>query len=116
SLKPLSVMEALNAALTGTTVVDGEPVEVVPTGWLQTLRERLQRPVEEAEPIQQPAALAATLRDYQLHGLRWLARMTELGLGCCLADDMGLGKTVTLIALHLHRQQNPATAGPTLVV
>ena len=35
--------------------------------------------------------------------------MTSLGLGGCLADDMGLGKTVTLIALHLHRQ-DPATA------
>ncbi|WP_411572680.1 DEAD/DEAH box helicase [Streptomyces xanthophaeus] len=42
--------------------------------------------------------------------------MTSLGLGACLADDMGLGKTVTLIALHLHRAQDPATAGPTLVV
>jgi len=42
--------------------------------------------------------------------------MTSLGLGCCLADDMGLGKTITLIALHLHRQSDPAAAGPTLVV
>ncbi|MFC9062327.1 DEAD/DEAH box helicase, partial [Streptomyces sp. NPDC057074] len=40
----------------------------------------------------------------------------SLGLGCCLADDMGLGKTITLIALHLHRQTDPAAAGPTLVV
>ncbi|RSO30017.1 ATP-dependent helicase, partial [Streptomyces sp. WAC 06725] len=60
--------------------------------------------------------LAATLRDYQLRGLGWLHRMTSLGLGGCLADDMGLGKTVTLIALHLHRQGDPAAAGPTLVV
>ncbi|MFC9832496.1 SNF2-related protein [Rhodococcus sp. NPDC127530] len=29
---------------------------------------------------------------------------------------MGLGKTLTLIAVHLHRQQAPVTAGPTLVV
>ena len=42
--------------------------------------------------------------------------MASLGLGCCLADDMGLGKTITLIAFHLHRQTDPATAGPTLVV
>jgi len=42
--------------------------------------------------------------------------MTSLGLGGCLADDMGLGKTVMLIALHLHRKQNPTTGGPTLVV
>ena len=51
----------------------------------------------------QPAGLRATLRDYQRHGLTWLADLTSLGLGACLADDMGLGKTVTLIALHLHR-------------
>ena len=38
--------------------------------------------------------------------------MTSLGLGGCLADDMGLGKTITLIALHLHRQSDTATAGP----
>ncbi|MYV72284.1 ATP-dependent helicase, partial [Streptomyces sp. SID2131] len=37
-------------------------------------------------------------------------------LGGCLADDMGLGKTITVIALHLHRQTDPASAGPTLVV
>ena len=63
------------------------------------------------EPIPQPPGLTATLRDYQRHGLTWLADLTSLGLGACLADDMGLGKTVTLIALHLHRG-----GGPTLVV
>jgi SNF2 family DNA or RNA helicase len=67
------------------------------------------------EPVEPPDALRATLRDYQRHGLTWLADMTSLGLGACLADDMGLGKTVTLIALHLHRRQLGAT-GPTLVV
>src|SRR3712207_1945114 len=60
--------------------------------------------------------MAGTLRDYQLRGLRWLDRMASLGLGCCLADDMGLGKTITLIAFHLHRQADPATGGPTLVI
>ncbi len=68
------------------------------------------------EPVGQPEALAAELRDYQLRGLNWLARMTSLGLGGCLADDMGLGKTITLISLHLHRQTRKETAGPTLVV
>ncbi|WP_030037696.1 DEAD/DEAH box helicase, partial [Streptomyces resistomycificus] len=71
---------------------------------------------EAQEPVAQPAALTATLRDYQRRGLSWLARTTSLGLGCCLADDMGLGKTITLIALHLHRQTDAASAGPTLVV
>ena len=60
-----------------------------------------------------PPALQAELRDYQRRGLSWLAELTSLGLGACLADDMGLGKTITLIALHLHRG---GAARPTLVV
>jgi superfamily II DNA or RNA helicase len=111
----LTPVEALAAALTGSAEVDGHRVDVRPTGWLARLRERLADP-EAAQPVGQPPALAATLRDYQLRGLGWLARTTALGLGCCLADDMGLGKTVTLIALHLHRQTDPSAAGPTLVV
>jgi len=59
-----------------------------------------------------PRGLNAELRDYQLDGFRWLARLAELGFGACLADDMGLGKTVQLIALLLHR----ARSGPALVV
>ncbi|MER5215529.1 DEAD/DEAH box helicase [Streptomyces sp. NPDC002838] len=108
-------VDALGAALTGSTEIDGRRVEVHPTGWLAALRERLADP-EGQEPVEQPTTLAATLRDYQRRGLSWLARMTSLGLGCCLADDMGLGKTITLIALHLHRQTDAASAGPTLVV
>jgi superfamily II DNA or RNA helicase len=108
-------VDALRAALTGSAEVDGGRVEVRPTGWLAALRDRLADP-EAQEAVPQPAALAAPLRDYQRRGLNWLARMTSSGLGCCLADDMGLGKTITLIALHLHRQTDPATAGPTLVV
>ncbi|MCT9144941.1 DEAD/DEAH box helicase, partial [Streptomyces violarus] len=108
-------VDALGAALTGWAEVEGHRVEVRPTGWLAALRERLADP-EAQQPVEQPAALAATLRDYQRRGLNWLAGMTSLGLGCCLADDMGLGKTITLIALHLHRQTDAESAGPTLVV
>ncbi|MBB3081072.1 SNF2 family DNA or RNA helicase [Streptomyces violarus] len=108
-------VDALGAALTGWAEVEGRRVEVRPTGWLAALRERLADP-EAQQPVEQPAALAATLRDYQRRGLNWLAGMTSLGLGCCLADDMGLGKTITLIALHLHRQTDAESAGPTLVV
>ncbi|WP_338694000.1 DEAD/DEAH box helicase [Streptomyces sp. Q6] len=113
--RKVTPVDALSAVLTGSTEIDGRRVEVRPTGWLAGLRDRLADP-EGQEPVGQPAALAADLRDYQLRGLSWLARMTSLGLGACLADDMGLGKTITLIALHLHRQEAPQTAGPTLVV
>ncbi|MEV6419280.1 DEAD/DEAH box helicase [Streptomyces sp. NPDC051662] len=114
--RKLSPVDALEAVLTGSTEVEGRRVEVRATGWLATLRDRLADPESAEQEIGQPAALAATLRDYQLRGLNWLHRMTSLGLGGCLADDMGLGKTITLIALHLHRQTDPAAAGPTLVV
>ncbi|MGX7829501.1 SNF2-related protein [Actinokineospora sp. 24-640] len=111
ALKPVDGLAALGIALTGTVEVDGAAVPVEPAAWLDELRARVADPDSGAEPVAAPDGLAATLRDYQLRGLRWLVRMTELGLGACLADDMGLGKTVTLIALHLHRG-----SGPTLVV
>jgi superfamily II DNA or RNA helicase len=114
SLKPLTAIDALTAALTGTAEVNGERVEVLSNGWLDGVRRRLAEPDDETVP-EPPAALNATLRDYQLRGLQWLARMTSLGLNGCLADDMGLGKTITLIALHLHRQE-ALDAGPTLVI
>ncbi|MFJ2740574.1 DEAD/DEAH box helicase [Streptomyces sp. NPDC087440] len=115
-LAPLTAIEALSVALTGRTDIAGTQVTVAPSPWLLALRERLADPDGGTEPLRPPAALNATLRDYQLRGLRWLDRMTSLGLGGCLADDMGLGKTVQLIALHLLRQEHPQTAGPTLVV
>ncbi|WP_030986422.1 DEAD/DEAH box helicase [Streptomyces sp. NRRL WC-3744] len=113
--RSVAPVEALAAALTGSAEVDGRRVDVRPTGWLEGLRERLTAQ-DPALTVGRPPGLAATLRDYQLRGLDWLARTTSLGLGCCLADDMGLGKTITLIALHLHRQTDPAAAGPALVV
>ncbi|WP_138909718.1 DEAD/DEAH box helicase, partial [Streptomyces chryseus] len=106
----LQPVDALAAALTGSAEVDGEQVEAVPVGALATLRDRLT--AGTGTLVAQPPGLDATLRDYQLHGLAWLDRMTSLGLGGCLADDMGLGKTITVIALHLRR----ARSAPTLVV
>ncbi|WP_330242028.1 DEAD/DEAH box helicase [Streptomyces sp. NBC_00525] len=118
--RKVTPIDALGAVLTGSAEVDGRRVEVRAAGWLERLRERVADPArrqEDGEPaVGQPAALAATLRDYQLRGLNWLHTMTSLGLGGCLADDMGLGKTITLIALHLHRQTLEGGAGPTLVV
>ncbi|MDQ0792315.1 DEAD/DEAH box helicase [Streptomyces sp. B1I3] len=115
--RKVAPIDALSAVLTGSTDIDGRRIEVTATGPLERLRARLADPESrEAETIPQPAALAASLRDYQLRGLNWLHTMTSLGLGGCLADDMGLGKTITLIALHLHRQSVEAAAGPTLVV
>lgn len=118
--KHVSGIQALEAALTG-EVDDGTlRAEVAPTEWVEAIRARLTDPHHPSTArVAPPPGLKATLRHYQLRGLQWLASMTSLGLGCCLADDMGLGKTVTVIALHLHRQQalDPQESpGPTLVV
>ncbi|HEX4339170.1 MAG TPA: DEAD/DEAH box helicase [Polyangiaceae bacterium] len=96
----LPVLERLTDAESGLTL-DQRSLE-----W----RERLLRATDAQ--VQVPRGLNAELRDYQLTGFRWLARLAALELGACLADDMGLGKTVQLIALLLHRGRT----GPALVV
>ncbi len=61
---------------------------------------------------EKPDNLDATLREYQLEGYRWLARLSRWGVGGVLADDMGLGKTVQALGALLDR----ADGGPALVV
>ncbi|MEQ6902975.1 DEAD/DEAH box helicase, partial [Nocardioides sp. YIM 152588] len=121
-IRRASGAEALGAALTGVAEVPAGPgqekaaEQVVVGASLLGVRERVLAAATR-DPLPAPTWLAAELRDYQRHGLTWLADLTGLGLGCCLADDMGLGKTITLISLHLHRLESGASAGrPTLVV
>jgi superfamily II DNA or RNA helicase len=59
-----------------------------------------------------PRSFAGKLRDYQVDGFRWLARLASWGAGAVLADDMGLGKTLQALALLCDR----AKEGPALVV
>ena len=113
--QPIKPVVALQAALTGKLYLDGGALEVHPGATLEKVRDRIVDAASVA-PLETPAALAAPLRDYQRHGLTWLAELTGAGLGACLADDMGLGKTITLIALHLHRRARGLAKGPTLVV
>ncbi|MFC4337376.1 DEAD/DEAH box helicase [Salininema proteolyticum] len=113
--RSLSPVEGLRAALSGVLHVGGHDQPIEATGALKRLTERLTAPVpRDFRP--QPAALSGALRDYQLRGYNWMDELTELGFGACLADDMGLGKTIQLIALHLHRQNDGATAGPSLII
>jgi superfamily II DNA or RNA helicase len=113
----LRVADALAAALTGTALVDGEPLPVDVPAPVADLAERLRAGAgASATALPEPAGLHATLRPYQRRGLAWLAGMVDTGLGGCLADDMGLGKTVQLIALHLHRRAVSTVMQPTLVV
>ncbi len=74
---------------------------------------RLERLREAQDLVPEiPGTLQAELRDYQVEGFRWLARLAHWGAGACLADDMGLGKTVQTLALLLTR----AAEGPALVL
>ncbi len=113
--KPVPPVAALRASLTGVLDIGGEELPVHPGASLLKVRDRVVD-ASTVAPLDPPPGLEATLRDYQLRGLTWLAELTGAGLGACLADDMGLGKTVTLIALHLHRRDRKLASGPTLVV
>ena len=61
-------------------------------------------------PVEPPPGFRAQLRPYQQRGVSWLAFLSSLGLGACLADDMGLGKTVQLLALEAHERAADRTA------
>jgi SNF2 family DNA or RNA helicase len=83
-------------------------------GWLGDLLNGAA--AQSLQPLEPPPEFDATLRPYQQRGLSWLAFLSSLGLGSCLADDMGLGKTVQLLALEsAQRHDDPETA-PTLLL
>lgn len=56
--------------------------------------------VRAKEPVI-PAELSDVLRPYQKEGIKWLAQLSEMGMGGILADDMGLGKTLQVLA-YIH--------------
>ncbi|MEW6518237.1 MAG: DEAD/DEAH box helicase [Thermodesulfobacteriota bacterium] len=76
-------------------------------------QEQLQR-IRDSRSFQSevPTTLQAELREYQIEGFKWLARLKHWGVGACLADDMGLGKTVQSLGIILQE----APQGPSLVV
>jgi non-specific serine/threonine protein kinase len=61
-------------------------------------------------------ALTATLRPYQVAGVKWLWHLYRLRLGGCLADDMGLGKTIQVLALLLLAKAARSEPRPSLLV
>mmetsp|Transcript_9541 Transcript_9541/g.23280 ORF Transcript_9541/g.23280 Transcript_9541/m.23280 type:complete len:1000 (-) Transcript_9541:139-3138(-) len=66
---------------------------------------------------QQPSCLQnGTLRDYQLEGLNWLARLYNNGISGILADEMGLGKTVQTVAMIAYLTEFKDAPGPHMVL
>jgi len=88
--------EVASAAASWTRITAGN--------WLRETLDRLRDP-SVITNLQPGRDLQATLRPYQVDGVRWLWFMTEMGLGGCLADDMGLGKTIQVIDLLLQRKR-----------
>ncbi len=70
----------------------------------------------QIEEVVLPKKLKATLRPYQIEGLRWLSFLDENQLGGCLADDMGLGKTLQVISFFAHLKETQKVKTPHLVV
>ena len=107
------------ADLAGTVQEHGEQLRL-PKALYTVLQESLPDrdaadfPDIEPEKIDyQPSAnLNATLRPYQLAGVKWLIGHYQQGFGACLADDMGLGKTLQTIAVLLYAKETSATPTP----
>lgn len=106
--------EILALAANQTTDTPLEVTSVRADGWLGDL---LNGTVAQSlQPLQPPPGFTAVLRPYQQRGLSWLAFLSSLGLGSCLADDMGLGKTIQLLALEAaQRHDDPATSATLLI-
>jgi SNF2 family DNA or RNA helicase len=102
-------LPALQAGLLTDDMLEGE-LKIKGDKALNDMRERVKK--SSAIKPRVPKGLNATLRDYQLEGYRWIARLNNWGAGACLADDMGLGKTVQTIAYLLYK----ASEGASLVV
>ena len=66
--------------------------------------------------IKAPKGLNATLRPYQLEGLKWMQALREVEMGGILADDMGLGKTLQSLAHLLVEKQAGRLTEPALIV
>ena len=64
----------------------------------------------------QPLLLSgAVMRDYQIQGYQWVARLFENDINGILADEMGLGKTIQTIAMFCHLVEM-GIPGPFLIV
>ena len=78
-------------------------------GWIAKL---LHAEAHDIPRLSAPPGFSGELRHYQEEGLSWLAFLSTVGVGGCLADDMGLGKTVQFLALLLAEKRALQSAAP----
>lgn len=81
----------------------------------RSLLERL-RGLMQPQEVSAPKKFCATLRPYQLEGLRWLQTLAKNQFAGILADDMGLGKTVQLLAHIALEKEEGRLKKPFLVI
>ena len=70
--------------------------------------------VAEDQPVD--LELPDCLRPYQAEGVRWLYKLSELGMGGILADDMGLGKTLQTLTFIQKRGGQALVVCPSSLV
>lgn len=109
----LSLGEALRLQLNPSLLKLADETEIIETShgeWLESVFNKLRQP-ELIAAVKPGSGFKARLRPYQQKGLNWLAFLSSLGFGACLADDMGLGKTIQVLAfLDIIKSQNPGKA------
>jgi len=94
-------IEEVNETLTDSEASQSSPgvfeVSAAQAAFLRTSARDFGMAVEDDAEVQ--LDLPEILRPYQAIGVRWMYRLTELGMGGILADDMGLGKTLQTLTL-----------------
>lgn len=75
---------------------EGLPIHLTMTKKLKDIQQQMLGHIPyEAHEI--PPSIQASLRNYQIEGVKWLDRLRNMHLNGILADDMGLGKTLQAI-------------------
>lgn len=85
----------------------GLPIKFSMTSKLKEIQQQMlgHLPYEASEV---PSVINASLRPYQIDGVRWLDRLRNMHLNGILADDMGLGKTLqAIIAITQNKINHP---------
>lgn len=111
-------IEEVNETLTDSEATQSSPgvfeVSAAQAAFLKTSARDFGMAVEDDAEVQ--LDLPEILRPYQATGVRWMHRLTELGMGGILADDMGLGKTLQTLTLIQKRGGHALVVCPSSLV